>query len=176
MFCLPSSLSPVVCLSGSCRPFQCSSTSRPCHFRGAALKLGQAALSLKFPTDTVLSIPKWFSRPGQSLRKPEEPWSCHGNRQPRKARRTSRLNWLPGEGWGGGSGFGAWSQTGMCSAYRIAWRRRQVGVFEIRSERRVGRGQGHAAAAIHAFPGMLESELTPGPPVTIAPAPNPMCH
>lgn len=100
LFCLPSSLSPVVCLSGSCCPFQRSSTSRPCHFRGAALKLGQAVLSLKFPTDTVLSIPKWFSRPGQSLRKPEEPWSCHGNRQPRKARRTTSLNWLPGEGGG----------------------------------------------------------------------------
>lgn len=79
-------------------------------------------------------------------------------------------------GRGGGSSFGAWRQTGMCSAYRIAWRSRQVDVFEIRSERRVGRDLGHAAAVIQAFPGMLESGLTPGPPVTIAPTPNPISY
>lgn len=59
----------------------------------------------------------------------------------------------------------------MRGAYRIAWRSRQVSVFEIRSERSVGRGPGHAAAAIQAFPGMLESGLTPDPPVTMPPHP-----
>lgn len=144
-------VSQVVHLSGSRCPFQFSSTSRPCHFHWAALKLGQAALSLKFPTNTALSIPKWFSRPGQSLRKPEEPrglpWQppTQKGKEDKPAKLAAWGSGVGGGGWGESS-FGVWSQTGMHGAYRIAQRSRELGVFESRSERKVWRGQCHSAS------------------------------
>ena len=59
-------------LSGSNTDFQFSNTSHPA-MSLCSIKTRSTCTFIKFFPNIALSIPEWFSGPGQSVRMPEEP-------------------------------------------------------------------------------------------------------